>query len=116
MADTWGDYVDLNVTAFAIEPGKSNLNERELLPNPLDTSNAPSSVLTGVGRLRDRWNLGGYVTKADYLILKEDYQKQIYRTAKFDDGTIVSVRIEKFQARREIGTNYYFYDVTFVES
>lgn len=117
-ADYWGgtSATALNVMAYTRPVAGSFLTEIALIPDPTATTASPQSLLAGVGRMRKRRSVEGWLLSTDFDTLESDYNSYTSRTASFDDGFSMTALIETLEGTRRPGVARVFYRLTVVET
>lgn len=103
---------DIDITS-----AHQNIMEIDLVPAPAST--APASILVAVGRKRRQLVFDAWAPVADYEALLVDYKAKTQRTLYLPNSQTINaliLDIPKAIRRREIGSAYYEYTITFVEA
>lgn len=118
MADYWGSSSGmlLNVMAYTRPVAGSFLTEYALIPDPTASTASPQSLLGGVGRIRKRRSVEGWVPTTDFDTLESDHNSYTSRTAIFDDAFSMTALIESLEGTRRPGVARVFYRMTVVET
>lgn len=114
--DKWGD-LELNVMEYTRKAASTTLKERQLLPAyDAHVTKVSNTVIQGVGRRRKTREIEGWATRADYLLIQDDYKTGITRTVIFDDDFTMVACLWDINSNEQLGYEIVWYQAVFKEA
>ena len=112
MANTWNG-MELNAQSLEGPEAEIKINEQPIISDP--ASSAAQSVMMGGGRMRKKATISGYLTNADYELLRADYYSMTSGTLITDNGSMTAC-IKELSAFKEPGNSNIIYTAVFIEA